>query len=73
MQNIVPLRSSLDAYTLCWALSKYTKMSFPDDASVIKSVFLALREITRKWAMPIRNWNLVVNQFINIFGERCKI
>lgn len=56
-------------------IRKYTKvkMSFPDDASVIKSVFLALREITRKWTMPIRNWNLVVNQFINIFGERCKI
>jgi len=56
-------------------IRKYTKtkMSFPDDASVLKSVFLALREITRKWTLPIRNWNLVVNQFINIFGERCKI
>jgi putative transposase len=56
-------------------IRKYTKakMSFPDDASVMKSVFLALREITRKWTLPIRNWNLVINQFINIFGERCKI
>jgi transposase-like protein len=56
-------------------IRKYTKtkMSFPDDASVMKSVYLALREITRKWTMPIRNWNLVVNQFINIFGERTKV
>lgn len=56
-------------------IRKYTKtkMSFPDDASVVKAVFLALREITRKWTMPIRNWNLVVNQFINIFGERTKV
>ncbi len=50
-----------------------TKMSFPDDQSVMKAVFLALREITRKWTLPIRNWSLVVNQFINIFEERCKI
>lgn len=50
-----------------------TKMSFPDDASVIKAVYLALMEITRKWTMPIRNWNLVVNQFINIFGVRTKV
>jgi putative transposase len=48
-------------------------MSFPDDASVLKSVYLALQEITRKWTLPIRNWNLLINQFINIFGERCKI
>lgn len=56
-------------------IRKYTKpkMSFPDDASVLKSVFLALREITRKWTFPVRNWSLIVNQFINIFGERCKI
>ena len=56
-------------------IRKYTKskMSFPDDASVLKSVFLALKEITRKWIFPVRNWSLVVNQFINIFGERCKI
>lgn len=56
-------------------IRKYTKakMSFPDDASVLKSVFLALREITSKWTFPVRNWSLVINQFINIFGERCKI
>jgi putative transposase len=56
-------------------IRKYTraKMSFPDDASLMKSVFLALREITRKWTLPVRNWSLLVNQFINIFGERCKI
>lgn len=56
-------------------IRKYTnsKMSFPDDTSVLKSVFLALREITKKWTFPVRNWSLVVNQFINIFGERCKI
>lgn len=56
-------------------IRKYTKakMSFPDDASVLKSVYLALREITRKWTFPVRNWSLVVNQFINISGERCKI
>jgi len=56
-------------------IRKYTKakMSFPDDTSVQKSVFLALREITKKWTLPVRNWSLLVNQFINIFGERCKI
>jgi len=56
-------------------IRKYTKikMSFPDDQSVMKAVFLALREITRKWTMPIHNWPLIINQFINIFGERTKI
>lgn len=56
-------------------IRKYTnaKMSFPDDASVLKAVFLSLREITSKWTLPVRNWNLIVNQFILKFGERCRI
>jgi transposase-like protein len=50
-------------------IRKYTKnkTSFPDDNAVKKSVYLALSEITKKWTMPIRNWGIVLNQFITIF------
>lgn len=56
-------------------IRKYTrnKMSFPDDQAVMKAVYLALREITKKWTMAARNWPLIVNQFLTIFEERCKI
>ena len=56
-------------------IRKYTnnKLSFPDDQAVLKSVYLALREITKKWTLPVRNWPLVVNQFLTIFEGRCKI
>ena len=39
-------------------IRKYTKnkMSFPTDDAVLKSVYLALRQATKKWSMPIRNW-----------------
>ena len=56
-------------------IRKYTKnkMSFPTDKALEKSVYLALREITKKWTMPIRNWPIILNQFIIIFGERVKL
>lgn len=56
-------------------IRKYTKnkMSFPTDDAVLKSVFLALREATKKWTMPIRNWGIVLNQFMVIFEERLRI
>ncbi|MDP2461125.1 IS256 family transposase, partial [Kaistella sp. SH19-2b] len=49
------------------------KMSFPTDDAVLKSVFLALREATKKWTMPIRDWGIVLNQFMIIFAERLKL
>ncbi len=56
-------------------IRKYTKnkMSFPTDDAVLKSVFLALREATKKWTMPIHNWGIVLNQFILIFEERLRL
>jgi len=47
-----------------------TKGSFPNDDSVMKILYLAMRNISRKWTMPIRNWGLALNQFGIIFEER---
>jgi putative transposase len=56
-------------------IRKYTKnkLSFPTDDAVMKSVYLALREASKKWTMPIRNWGMILNQFLTIFGNRVKI
>lgn len=56
-------------------IRKYTKskLSFPTDEAVMKSVFLAVREATKKWTMPIRNWGVILNQFLTIFEERVRI
>lgn len=56
-------------------IRKYTKnkMSFPSDDAVLKSVYLALKEATKKWSMPIQNWGIVLNQFMLIFEERLRL
>ena len=56
-------------------IRKYTnnKMSFPTDEAVLKSVYLALKEATKKWTMPIHNWGIVVNQFIGLFEQRLRL
>ena len=56
-------------------IRNYTKnkLSFPTDKAVLKSVFLAVRESTKKWSMPIRNWGIILNQFLTIFENRLKL
>ena len=53
-------------------IRKYTKtkLSYPNDDAVKKSVYLAIGEIEKKWTVPIRNWGIVLNQFIAIFEDR---
>lgn len=56
-------------------IRKYTKnkLSFPTDETVLKSVYFALREVARKWSMPIQNWGLILNQFVIIFEKRVQL
>jgi putative transposase len=56
-------------------IRKYTKnkLSFPTDEAVMKSVFLAVLEATKKWTMPIRDWGMILNQFLIMFENRLKL
>jgi len=49
------------------------KLSFPTDEAVIKSVYLALRETSKKWIQPIRNWGRINNQFLIINAQRLRL
>ena len=56
-------------------IRKYTKnkLSFPTDDAVMKSVYLAVREATKKWSMPVRNWGIILNQFLTIYEKRVRL
>src|SRR6476660_10263791 len=54
------------------SLRKVTKNrgSFPNDDALIKLYYLALRNISKKWTMPIQNWKAALNRFTIMFDER---
>jgi transposase-like protein len=53
-------------------LRKYTKIKtiFPTDQSLEKSLYLAMKNMTKKWIGSVRNWNPILNQFKIFFKER---
>jgi transposase-like protein len=56
-------------------IRKYTKTKtiFPHDQAALKAVYLAIGNIERKWTMPIRNWGMILQQFLIKFEDRCRI
>jgi putative transposase len=53
-------------------LRKVTKNRslFPNDEAVFKLMYLALRNISQRWTMPIKNWSGAMNQFAILFESR---
>jgi len=54
------------------SLRKLTKNrgSFPSDEALTKLFYLALRNISKKWTMPIRDWKAALNRFTIQFEGR---
>jgi transposase-like protein len=43
---------------------------FPTDDSAMKVMYLAIREASKKWTMPIRNWKAALNRSMIDFEDR---
>jgi putative transposase len=56
-------------------LRKLTKNRslFPNDEAVFKLMYLGLKNISKRWTMPIKNWSGALNQFAILFEGRVPI
>ena len=43
---------------------------FPSDDSAKKMVYLAIKDASKKWTMPIQNWRQAMSRFIIEFEDR---
>ncbi len=46
---------------------------FPTDESLMKMLFLAGRDVSKKWTMPNREWKTVISYLSIAFGERLEL
>lgn len=46
-----------------------TKLIFPNDASLMKMLYLATEKVSKKWTRAYANWDLVISQLNILFGE----
>jgi putative transposase len=47
--------------------------AFPHDEAVRKLLYLGLRNVAKKWTMPVRDWKAALNQFIILYGDRVPV
>lgn len=50
-----------------------SKGAFTSDMALLKLIYLATRNIEKKWTQPLRNWSITVSQLAIIFGDRLKL
>lgn len=50
-----------------------TKTSYPNDEALMKIIYLATNDISRKWTQPLRIWKTCISQFAIYFDDRLNL
>ena len=50
-----------------------TKGAFTNDMALLKLVYLATKNIEKKWIAPLHNWSLTIQQLYIKFGDRIEL
>ncbi len=68
LKNIIYTTNSVEA--LHRQFRKVTKTVFPNDEALTKIIYLAFKDISKKWTIQCRNWGLIVNLVFIIIDKR---
>ena len=47
-----------------------TKGGFPNENSLLKLLYVGINNVSKKWTMPVHNWNLTLSQLAIYFDKR---
>lgn len=68
IRKVIYTTNSVEAVHRQFRKLTKTKGGFPNDNSLLKLLYLGIQNASKKWTMPIRNWNLTLSQ-LSIFFE----
>jgi len=70
IRKVIYTTNAIESINMSLRKVTKTRSSFPTDEAVTKLFYLALRNISKKWTMPIRDWKAALNRFSIQFEER---
>ena len=70
IRKVIYTTNAIESVNMSLRKLTKTRGSFPSDEALLKLFYLALRNISKKWTMPIRDWKAALTRFTIQFGER---
>ena len=70
IRKIIYTTNAIESLNMSLRKVPKARGSFPNDKAVSKLLYLALRNIAKKWTMPVRDWRDALNRFAIIYEDR---
>jgi putative transposase len=73
IRRLIYTNNNVEAYNRQLRKVTKNKAAFPTPEAVRKLLYLATRNITAKWTMPVQNWATILNQLAIRFEDRLQL
>jgi len=73
IRKVIYTTNAIESVNASLRKATRNRKSFPNDEAAIKLLYLTLQNAAKKWTMPIRNWNLAINQLAIHFEGRVPV
>ena len=70
VRRLIYTTNPIESFNRCLRKVTKNRPSFPDEDALIKSLFLGIRRLQKKWTTKINNWGVIYSQLQILFGER---
>ena len=70
IRRVIYTTNSIEAVHRQFRKLTKTKGAFPNENSLLKLLYMGIQNASRKWTMPIQNWNLTLSQLSIYFEGR---
>ena len=70
IRKIIYTTNAVESYHRMVRKFTKSKAVFPTDDSIRKVIYMSVREIAKKWTMPVHDWGLAYQQFAIWFEDR---
>ena len=70
LRKIMYTTNTIESLNRCFRKYTKTKAVFPSDDSLMKCLYLATQNITKKWTARYRNWDMILGELSIMFDGR---
>lgn len=70
VRKVIYTTNAIESLNATYRKLNRQRSVFPSDTALLKALYLATFEATKKWTMPIRNWGLVYGELSIMYEGR---
>ncbi|MCR4623383.1 MAG: transposase [Alphaproteobacteria bacterium] len=70
IRRLIYTTNPIESFNRCLRKVTKNRPSFPDEDALIKSLFLGIQRLQRKWTSKIHNWGVIYSQLQILFNKR---